>query len=279
MKPISVIFAACLAGWLPCLHAYPPAPPHIFYGCVRDEMGDPLASSSAEVILETLSGTQVRTKINPSLQAGVNYNLTVPMDSGITDDLYQATALRPLVPFRIKVKIGQATYLPIETKSDYASLGRPGQRTRLDLTLGEDSDGDGLPDAWERALIAALGGGPDLNNINPEADSDGDGLSNMDEYLAGTYAFDSKDGFALKILRNLEDRAVLEFLAIRGRAYTVYGSEDLKDWKPVSFRMPANAPDSPAVLSYYATDVRVWQVETVPQPEQPSMRYFKLLAQ
>jgi hypothetical protein len=279
MKPISALFAACLATWLPSLQAYPPAPPHIFYGCVRDEMGNPLNSSSAEVILEALSGTQVKTKINPSLQSGVNYSLSVPMDSGITDDLYQATALRPMVPFRIKVKIGQTTYLPIETKGDYANLGRPGQRTRLDLTLGEDSDGDGLPDAWERALVAALGGNLDLQDINPKGDSDGDGLSNVDEYLAGTYAFDNKDGFALKIVRSLEDRAVLEFMAIRGRAYTLYGSEDLKDWKPISFRMVANDPNSPAVLSYYATDARVWQVETVPQPEQPSMRYFKLLAQ
>ena len=30
-------------------------------------------------------------------------------------------------------------------------LGKPSETTRLDLTLGEDSDGDGLPDAWERA--------------------------------------------------------------------------------------------------------------------------------
>jgi hypothetical protein len=43
-------------------------------------------------------------------------------------------------------------------KGDLSKLGEPGKRTHLDLTLGEDLDGDGIPDAWERALLAALGG-------------------------------------------------------------------------------------------------------------------------
>ena len=51
--------------------------------------------------------------------------------------------------FRLKVKIGSVTYLPIEMKLSKA-LGQAAQSTRLDLTLGEDSDNDGLPEAPER---------------------------------------------------------------------------------------------------------------------------------
>ncbi|HWX20795.1 MAG TPA: LamG-like jellyroll fold domain-containing protein [Candidatus Binatia bacterium] len=47
-----------------------------------------------------------------------------------------------------------------------------------DLCAG-DSDGNGLPDAWEFRYFNRIG-------IDPNADPDGDGLSNMQEYQAGT---------------------------------------------------------------------------------------------
>ena len=44
---------------------------------------------------------------------------------------------------------------------------------------GADVNANGLPDAWERTYFGGLG-------VNPAADSDGDGMSNKAEYLAGT---------------------------------------------------------------------------------------------
>src|SRR5688572_20337734 len=163
------------------LRAFPPAPDHIFYGIVRDELGNPLNFAAAELVLETDSGVQLKTRIVNGVQPGVNYHLVVPMDAGITDDLYKPTALRPTVPLKFAVRIKQVRYVPIEMRGDYTRLGEPGQRTRLDLTLGEDSDGDGLPDAWERAL---LGEGKTLADIKPGDDSDGDGIRNLQEYIA-----------------------------------------------------------------------------------------------
>jgi hypothetical protein len=206
----------------------------------------------------------------------VNYQLEVPMDSGITSDLYKPTALCPTVPFRIKVKIGQTVYLPIEMKGDYAHLGQPGRRTRLDLTLGEDANGNGLPDAWERALLQAGGG---TGTIRPEDDFDGDGLSNLEEYLAGTYAFDSQDGFSLKITRTENQVIQLSFMVIRGRTYTIVGSADFQTWTPVQFRIPANGAEAPFLTGYYASDVRVLRVEVLSPADQPSMRFFNLLVQ
>src|SRR4029434_45759 len=127
----------------------------------------------------------------------VNYRLEVPMDSGTAPDLYQPTALRPFFQYRLKVVIGQTVYLPIEMGGHFAQSGQPSQKTRIDLTLGVDSDGDGLPDAWEQALIAIYGG--TLDSVWPQDDADGDGISNLDEYLAGTYAFDPSDGFRLTL--------------------------------------------------------------------------------
>jgi len=258
--------------------AFPPAPHHTIQGMVRNEMGDPIRAKDATVILETMSGTQLKTTLYRSSIPGINYRLRVPMDAGLTADNYRPTALRPTVPFRMKVVIGGVTYLPIETQAHYANLGQPAQSTRLDLTLGEDSDGDGLPDAWERALLDVLGSLAGLDSIGPDGDADGDGLTNLQEYLAGTYAFDPQDGFKLDIESAQEGKPVLRFLAIRGRTYTLFGSADLKTWVPLQFRLPADGGLLPPRSAYYAADVRMVQIEAILAPGE-EMALFKMLVQ
>jgi len=245
----------------PAVLAFPPAPHHTLYGVVRNEMGEPIRATDAVVVLETVTGVRLKTAVVPLLAPGVNYRLKVPMDAGLTPDNYRPTALRPSVSFRMKVLIGGATYLPIETSANYANLGKPAQTTRLDLTLGEDSDNDGLPDAWERALMDMLGGGLAVTDIEPGADADGDGMSNLHEYLAGTYAFDPQDGFRLDILGTNVEHPVFEFLAIRGRAYTLEGSADLLTWELLPFRIASSNPVGSWRKSYSASDVRVLRIE------------------
>jgi hypothetical protein len=274
IRRIAVLSAtACLLGLT--VPAYPPAPHHLIYGMVRDEMGNPLDVENAELVLETSAGIRILGEVIPGMAPGVNYQLAVPMDSGLTEEAYKPTALRPTVPFKIHVRIGRLVYVPMEMRGDYSRMGQPGQRTRLDLTLGEDLDGDGLPDAWERALIALLGGNLTIWDIRPEDDLDGDGLTNWQEYLAGTYAFDPKDGFALKMVRREGGKAVLEFMAIRGRTYSIQSSPDLKEWDLIPFQ-PPGAPFP--IESHFARDLRVLQVE-VPLEEENSPRFFKLMVQ
>jgi len=237
-------------------------------------MGNPLTVTGAEVILETPTGTSIKTTIVPGLEWGVNYKLTVPLDAGVTSDIYRSTALRTTAPFKLRVRIGQTVYLPIEMSGEFSKLGQPAAMTRLDLTLGEDSDGDGLPDAWERALAAASGG--KLKDIRPGDDPDGDGLNNLNEYLAGTYAFDNKDGFSLKVAEVNAGAPTLEFMAVRGRTYTVFGSSDLNEWAQVPFRFASDSANMPERQTYQATDSRVVQVSVQPNANQPAMRFFKL---
>jgi len=56
---------------------------------------------------------------------------------------------------------------------------------------GTDSNADGLPDAWERTYFGTI-------SVNSNADGDGDGMSNQQEYLAGTDPTNSLD--KLKII-------------------------------------------------------------------------------
>lgn len=277
--PKVLVLAAGLMLFLPVtVRAFPPAPHHVIYGLVRDELGQPLNVSAATIIFETLAGVQIRSDIFPSVENGINYRLTVPMDAGLTAGIYKPTALSPTVPFRVKVQIGTATYVPIEMTGNFASLGQPAKKTRIDLTLGEDKDGDGIPDAWERMMISRLGGGLTLADIRGADDLDHDGLSNYAEYIAGTYAFDPVDGFRLEIVGLNKGAPLLDFLAIRGRTYAVYGSSDLKTWTPVGFRIPAEGPIPAVRQNYQATDVRNLRVEVVP-PEGANPNFFKVQVQ
>lgn len=275
-------FLTILFGWVACFIAcsalaYPPAPHHLLTGMVRDELGNPLTIESAEIIFEAASGVRIRSQISPGFKPGLNYELEVPLDSGITQDLYKPTALHPAAPFKIWVLVDGMVYLPIEMRGDFSQLGQPSETTRLDLTLGEDADGDGLPDAWERALLAKSGG--DLGGIQPGDDFDGDGLSNLDEYISGNYAFDKEDGFELKIVGPGNAGPLLEFMAIKGRTYMVMGSLDMEEWTSVSFRLENEAADESGFDAYYAEDVREMRVEVVPSREAVAQRFFKLLVQ
>lgn len=285
MKPAPLSSLWPLAGaaaWLaaaPPLHAYPPAPHHLIEGVVRDGYGNPLTTSSARLVMETTSGKQLTARLRPEMGRGLNYTLTIPMDAGITPDAYRPTALQPLVPFRIKVLIGSTTFLPLEMTGDLAHLGQPAQRTRLDLTLGEDTDGDGLPDAWERALLQMLGGQRTLADIRPEDDLDGDGLTNLQEYLAGTYAYDPAHGIQLELLQVEPGRAFLEFTVVTGRTYRVLAADALNTWTPVPFQV-VGASEGP-VTEYRAGDVRLLRVEVAqpdPEGDRPH-RFFKLHVQ
>jgi hypothetical protein len=259
--------------------AYPPALHHTLFGMVRDQYGIPLQVDNATLIVETASGITNSVLIHPSLAPGVNYRLNLPMDAGLTSDLYQPTALRPSVAFKIKVKIGNVTYLPMEMVADFAHLGLPGKETRINLTLGEDLDGDGLPDAWERSLLSRLGGNRTIADIRPNDDSDNDGMSNIDEYVAGTYAFDPKNGFSLKIVGFSGPAPLLEFTSLTGRYYTVLGSADLTQWSPVEFRIAGSESTEPFIEGYDSREVQPMRVEIKVDATTQGYKFFKLMVQ
>ncbi len=79
---------------------------------------------------------------------------------------------------------------------------------------GADNDHDGMPDAWETAM--------DLSPFTDDADEDpdGDGLSNLEEYLAGTDPLDASS--CLKLTATAVPGAIhLAFRAAAGRSYTI----------------------------------------------------------
>ncbi len=268
-----VVAFVCLfaANWA---QAFPPAPHHVLYGLVRDQYGTPVVAPSAELYLETPEGLRLLCRLSSSLQPGTNYRMEVPMDSGMTPDPYRPNVLRASMQFRLKLRIGRTTYVPNEMVGDLAQLGKPGEETRLDLTMGEDSDGDGLPDAWEQILISRYGG--TLRDIRGEDDADGDGIRNRDEFLAGTYAFDPESGLWLTLVESRPGTAVMEFLALRGRSYTLEASSDFQQWSPVSFRIVTAGVPGELRDRFDGGDMRTLRIE-VPMSDDTDLRYFKTL--
>jgi hypothetical protein len=258
---------------VPEIWAFPPAPHHLFYGMVRDQYGTPIETPGALVVLVSANGKQVSTLVNPGVQPGVNYKLEVPMDAGLTSDLYKATAMKPTMPFQIFVIAGGRTNLPIELKGDFAQMGKPGKQTRMDLTLGEDTDGDGLPDAWERLINR------DITKVNPN-DQRGNGLSNLQEYLAGIYPANDSQGFRLAITQLTDGQPVMNFMGVQGRYYTVLGSSDLNTWTPVTFRIPAIDDASAAPRAFFqATDIDIVEIQAITNGPPTAPLFFKLMVQ
>jgi len=253
MKKIILMTSFLLAGKA---MAFPPAPHHEVYGVLRDESGNPLASGPT-IRLIGPAGPVVSGPVDASIGLGVNYSLKVPMDAGTRAQLYRATALFPIQPFTVEVVIGGTSYVPIEIQGGGRPIGKPGGRTRLDLTLGVDQDQDGLPDSWEEKVMAFTSA-ESLAEVRPEGDSDHDGLSNQLEYLAGTYAFSNRAVFRLEILEVGEERVKARFLATKGRRYLIKSSDDGKTFAPIRFSLSADGSD--ARDSFLSSRVRFQEV-------------------
>ncbi len=259
--------------------AYPPTPYHLIYGNVRDQYGTPLMNPQAQVFLKTSSGAFVKTYVVPDLAIGVNYEIRVPMDAGLTPDIYKSTALEVGAPFTMFVVVGGVTNIPIQIAGNTSQLGEPAQMTRIDLTLGVDSNGDGIPDAWEQAFLASIGSSLTLADLNAGLDVTGDGRTLMQEYLLGTYPFDPGNPFATRIVTFNNDAPVLEFPTMTGRSYTVLGSPDLQQWTPLSFRLVADGPNGSIRTNYSASVIETLQVQVVQVPSAAKAAFFKIQLQ
>lgn len=238
--------------------AFPPAPHYTLYGMVRDQVGQTVLAGGAEVIL-LKGGVEVgRTPITAGLQLEQNYELRLRIDqnrSGTTFYTDKAVAAQGL--FSLVVAMNGSLFYPIEVAGTLTA-GKGGERVKLDLNLGEDRDGDGLPDVWEQWQLYQAGLDPDENGnwdlrlLDKNGDFDRDGQSNLLEYIAGTFAGDATQIFGLTIKEKLANTVRLEFFGITGKAYTIESSADTKTWTRVSF---ATEVAGPSAQAYRAPEV------------------------
>jgi hypothetical protein len=266
-----------LALSLPNARAFPPAPAALIYGMVKDQYGTPLQDTGDTVILQTPAGVRVAGFVQPNLAIGVNYLIHVPMDAGLTAQPYTPNALTTATPYKLYVVVGSVTNLPIQMTGPNLLLGGPAQKTFQNLTLGTDTNLDGIPDQWLAEFLSEIGGNLSPASLNPNGIYTKDGRTLMQEYLLGNYPFNPSDDFSVQIVNQSAGSAVLAFTTMTGRTYTAYGSPDLQNWTPLTFTTPAAGPGPQS--SYYASSIQPLQIQTVQPTNAPPMQFFRLQLQ
>ena len=246
MKPINSPFLAiAIAAAAVAPHAVAavsiPQAPVITYGLVRDEFGSPLTSASAAalaLVRDAAPGGTVyaKTSVGATAFPGMNYRLSLEIDSAGPSRSY---AVLEGTPMRIRCTLDGAD--ASLTPTPVFATPKNGTAQRLDFSLGEDADGDGMPDAWEAWVLRCAGQAADAAAIaafRADGDADGDGMSNYREYLAGTDPFLATDLLAITAFARDEEtgRLAVTFTTVPDRKYRLVTTVGLENpvWAPVA---------------------------------------------
>ncbi len=148
-----------------------PEPANVIYGNVTIGQVEATASDTNVIVLLKMGNAVIASyRMGDQEGMGDQYVLNLPMDR---DGTREVNTVR-------KGDIVKLFVSGIEV--DSFTIAEMGQLTRKDLSIASaDFDGDGLPDAYE-----SLHGFNPINTDNSNGDPDGDGLTNLEEFIAGT---------------------------------------------------------------------------------------------
>lgn len=264
----ALLAVLCLAVCTP-VRAFPPAPYYTLYGMIRDQVGQTI-SADGSVLLLLKGGVEIaRTPVTKTL-VDQNYELAVRIDQNRSGtNFYSDKAVAAQGAFSVAVLLNGVQYLPIEASGNLTA-GKGGERIRLDLNLGADDNHDGLPDIWQQWQLYGAGYNPDTNGnwplslITKDGNFFKNGLTNWQNYIAGTYSGDPQH-FGLNFKSRTATTVSFDFYAITGKTYTIERSADMKVWSPLLFSVvaplsAANAGDD----RYTATDVGIMPAYAIP---------------
>ena len=124
-----------------------------------------------------------------------------------------------------------------------------------------DSDGDGIPDAWESAYSLSN------TNLDRLGDLDGDGFLNWQEYVAGT---DPTNALSYLKVENMTPPpgALLQFQAISNRTYTVQFNDVLgvNTWSNLADVVARGSNRVEVISDPASTTNRFYKIVTPQQP-------------
>ena len=210
-----------------------PLPAFTYYGEVRNAYGWPYTQADKVQVIARVNGRECgRANVDERIGPGINYRIEVPLDNGNLD-LYATFAARRQDRPSFAVLIGSREYVVIDP-TNAPPVGSAGGRMRLNFFRDTDTDNDGLSDTWEQMILYASGGRfTSISQILPGDDFDGDGLSNRDEYAAGTDPTWEVDVLAVDRFVHWPEHHLFGFgfYSIPAKTYQVAGSETLMQWQ------------------------------------------------
>lgn len=121
-----------------------------------------------------------------------------------------------------------ASFVAIDGSNLDQSVGGLGTLELTLETLPLDSDQDGIPDPVELAWFG------NLKQANATSDSDGDGSSDLDEWIGGTNATDPNSVTRLVLLVQPDGSRRLTWSGNNGRVYDILRSTDLGTFVPIA---------------------------------------------
>lgn len=121
------------------------------------------------------------------------------------------------------VRDGKLIQLKTEPAARLADIRLIGE-----LSVAPDATSDRY-DAWRLNHFPGRDGSDPSRGLRA-SDPDGDGITNEDEFKAGTDPLDRTSAFRLETSTNIVGELVLSFTALAGHAYEVQSSPDMIDW-------------------------------------------------
>ena len=116
-----------------------------------------------------------------------------------------------------------------------------------------DLDGDGLSDLWQLRY--------QLQSASPSEDSDGDGMSNAEEDIAGTNPLDATSVFEAPIIEigSEQSSIALYWNGVGGKGYSLEHSSTLSGWQTEGGVMVSLGGEEQVSISV-ADSVQFWRI-------------------
>lgn len=160
--------------------------------------------------------------------------------------LHVANAINPLTPIPEAVFGPLSRIMSVGAQGPYAVAALDESGAALVNASPGDGDVDGMDDAYEMAIVNAKSDDAvrSIEDVQPEADFDHDGLSNYAEWVAGTSPTAGESVFALQSGSvQPGERFVIRWHSAAGRTYSVYHSTNLvQGFSLLKSSIPADPP-------------------------------------
>jgi subtilase family protein/thrombospondin type 3 repeat protein len=157
------------------------------------------------------------------------------------------------------ISFGDVTFYQTPTNQSGSLSGAGGTLTFTGNYIFIDANRNGMSDAWEKFYFGVVS-----TNRTRFTDTDGDGMTDYEEFIAGTDPTNPASKLIfLSAAVHANSAVEFKWSAVPGRSYQVFGSTDLVSWTPVSGWMRATVSPMSFVTTN-ATGSRSYKVQVRP---------------